>query len=127
MIYLPFAGLQYYDFEGSYALSFVVDGYKEFWAHENYKSLTEKASEFPIMQFTGITLKDGTEVYEGDYFQVAKNKIYEVRWMDQAESNHETYAAAFVLWLNDKTFFPFDEWALDNGEVVGNIYENLKP
>ena len=90
-------------------------------------SLRRIKEQYVLMAFIGITDKNGIEVYEGDYFQVAGNKIYEVRWVDKGESKHETYAATFVLWLNDELFFPFDEWALQNGEVIGNIYENLKP
>lgn len=81
-------------------------------------------NKFTIMQFTGLRDKNGKEIYEGDYFQVAKNKIYTVKWLDIGESDFETYAATFILWLNDETFFPFDEFAIKHGEVISNIYES---
>lgn len=79
-----------------------------------------------VGQFTGLRDKNGKEIYEGDYFQVAKNKIYTVKWLDIGESDFETYAATFILWLNDETFFPFDEFAIKHGEVISNIYESPK-
>lgn len=47
MIYLENTGLQYFDFEGSYSLGFTVDGYEEFWAHEQYNNATKKSTKFP--------------------------------------------------------------------------------
>ena len=59
-------GIQYFDFEGSYALSFVVDGYSEFYAHERYNTSSEKASKFPLMQYIQILDKNKKEICEGD-------------------------------------------------------------
>lgn len=129
MVYLPIVGLQYFDFEGSYVLPFVVDGYKEYWAHENYThgDIFERMNKAVIMQFTGLTDFKGKEIYEGDLFRVAGNVIYQVKWIDKMRvesGGYETYYSCFALWFSDVQFFPFDEYAMANGRVIGNIYEN---
>ena len=115
MIYLPLAGLQYYDFEGSYALSFVVDGYKEFWAHENYKLLTEKASNFPIMQFTGFRCKDNTEIYEGDICSGHSDGNGVIEWSEFDGGYHYRFDDDNVVGIYE---------VLKDILVEGNIYEN---
>ncbi len=82
---------------------------------------------FPVMQYTGLKDKNGVEIYEGDIFEVAGNKEYEIRYCDGAESNHEWYGGMFILWLNDEVFFPFDEYAMKNGIIIGNVYETPNP
>lgn len=79
---------------------------------------------YHFMQYTGLKDKNGKEIYEGDVFQVAGNKIYTVVFCEGGVSNHEWYGGAFVLKLNDEIFFPFDEFAMSHGKVIGNVYEN---
>ena len=74
-------------------------------------------------QYTGLTDKNGKEIYEGDIFQVALNKVYQVKYLNGI-SNFEWYGGMFGLWFDDELFFPFDEFAMSNGEVIGNIYQN---
>lgn len=76
-----------------------------------------------VGQFTGLYDNDGKEIYEGDAYQVAGNKIYVVKFL-QGVSNHELYTGMFGLWLSDDVFFNFDEFALENGKVIGNIHDN---
>ena len=73
-------------------------------------------------QFTGLKDRNEKDVYENDIFQVAGNKKYIVKYVSGGESNHEWYGGLFCLWLSDEVFFPFDEYAMKNGVVIGNIY-----
>lgn len=75
-------------------------------------------------QFTGLKDKNGNEIFEGDLYQVANNKIYEVRYFEMGEMNYELSGGMFVLCVNETNFFPFDEYAIKNGKVIGNIYEH---
>jgi uncharacterized phage protein (TIGR01671 family) len=80
-----------------------------------------------LMQYTGLRDKKGVDIYEGDLYQVAGNKIYEVKYIDKKQVNSggfETYGACFVLWISEDLFFPFDEYAMEHGKVIGNIYSN---
>ena len=126
MIYLENSGLQYFDFEGGYSLGFTVDGYKDFWAHERYESTTKQASEFPIMQYTGLKDKNGVEIYDGDVVEFRANYTSKPCGYMKAEvvigiyklelhaENGEVYDA------EEET----DEFPYAHCEVIGNIYEN---
>lgn len=79
-----------------------------------------------VGQFTGLFDKNGKEIYEGDLYQVAKNLTYEVRWMEGEISDFEWYGGCFALFRDAKIFFPFDEYSIRHGEVIGNIHNNPK-
>lgn len=87
----------------------------------------DRSEQVDIMQYTGLKDKNGTEIYEGDICQVAGNRVYEIRYIDKAQVNSdgfETYGACFVLWISEELFFPFDEYAMEHGKVIGNIHKN---
>lgn len=123
MVYLPMAGLQYYDFDGSYALSFVVDGYKEFWAHENYNSdrIKERVNKAVLMEFTGREDAEinGTEVWEGDIIENCDTKELQVVYWNENE------AAWYCKYINDEKRIVSLADSLGNlNKVIGNVYEN---
>lgn len=123
MVYLTQAGLQYFDFEGNYALSFVVDGYSGFWGHENYEKCSELANTFPIMQFTGLLDKHGKEIYEGDILKSERGHQGTVEW--------EPAIASFFINCKDGAW-SFNEGNMARGlqleytEIIGDIYQTTQ-
>jgi uncharacterized phage protein (TIGR01671 family) len=77
-----------------------------------------------VCQFTGLRDRNGREIYEGDIFQVAKNRTYKVLYTSGAECDYEWIGGCFILFQTNELQMPFDEFAIKNGEVIGNIYQN---
>lgn len=75
-------------------------------------------------QFTGLLDKNGKEIYEGDIFEVAGNHRYIVKFFEESENSFEKAYACFCLTIPEKMTFPIDEYAMKNGKIIGNIYEN---
>src|SRR5258708_442146 len=80
------------------------------------------------MQFTGLTDKNGKEIYEGDLLLVGKDE------------DHRFYPPVFVKWRNDRWVFASQQggcWSFQDSyfgldtmlatgnvvQVIGNIYE----
>lgn len=122
MIQLDLAGLQKFDYECGYALSFSVDAYGGFYAHECYENSVKK---YELMQYTGLKDKNGVAIFEGDILQVYDADDYptgrqEVKW-----------SADGAYWI-EGDFGNFDLTTIGGAvenfeysfEVIGNIHQN---
>jgi uncharacterized phage protein (TIGR01671 family) len=69
-----------------------------------------------LLQFTGLTDKNGVKIFEGDILHNGDPKIlYKVVWYDAGFMGKQIGARASYIGL--------EHWR-DSIEVIGNIYEN---
>lgn len=89
------------------------EGYAKFEYLNAYEVIPESVSEF-----TGLTDKNGTKIFEGDIVRTDKGKIYEIKMQK----------GCWIVW-NDKAKMTYDKWDFLNTfaptvEVIGNIHDN---
>ena len=73
--------------------------------------------------YTGLKDKNGKEIYEGDIMQSGKGKNFTVIF---SKTKHKWSVALSHYPPNwsDRKRYKSMEWALENCEIIGNIYEN---
>ena len=79
----------------------------------NTISCWRDAGEIELMQFTGLTDKNGTEIYEGDVCRDMDEGIYVIEYDD----------AEFVS-IYDTNIREYLSETHDQIEVIGNIYQH---
>lgn len=79
-------------------------------SHEEYE-----VDEDTIGQFTGLTDKNGREIYEGDI----------VQW-DECVADYTFVTQSSEVFYDNRSasFMPFGEWHSSDFEIIGNVFDN---
>jgi uncharacterized phage protein (TIGR01671 family) len=72
---------------------------------------------YELMQFTGLTDKNGKEIYEGDWIDVAPGYIARIHFQDGMFVSVYSHP-------EDGEILPICDITPSKCEVIGNIYEN---
>jgi uncharacterized phage protein (TIGR01671 family) len=87
---------------------------------------TPIGAQMKLMQYTGLTDKNGVEIFEGDVLKVGENLICEIMYVDNNVDDYgDEINCAFhaKVYRHDK-IIPLDGYLKKDCKVIGNIYEN---
>lgn len=91
--------------------------------YKGYKT-SDYLEDVKLMQFTGLTDKDGVEIYEGDIVKTTyRSKDYRLK---NGKRKIISEPIKVVKWVENAQFTGFNVSlrSTDTWEVIGNIYEN---
>lgn len=99
-------------------------GTKPIWlVSDEYNEITSE-----LMQFTGLSDKNGKEIYEGDIirFMMSLNGAPEIVVVQYDERIASFWPNAQYQWKNSRNHKRIDwiQWDTSFDEVIGNIWEN---
>ena len=70
-----------------------------------------------VSQFTGLTDKNGSKIFEGDVFMSHVGLKMTIEWQND-------YCLYMMRWLSDNYQSKTDAKFLNKSEVIGNIHDN---
>ena len=87
---------------------------------------TPIGANMKLMQFTGLTDKNGVKIFEGDILKVGEHLTCEIIYISENVDDYgDEINCAFhaKIYKQDKTI-PLDGYLKKNCRIIGNIYEN---
>jgi len=107
----------------------LIDGYGYYYEEDLNRDIVPSSTrdDFTIEQWTGLTDKNGDDIYEGDILEVAVHQELTFREKYIVSYDHET-ASFFMYLMNNKgdrliqSFGDQDITAHKHCEVIGNIH-----
>lgn len=95
--------------------------------NDHYIDSSEPLSDVVLMQFTGLTDKNGREVFEDDIVRGDQHDVAVVEWQDNIDTDRDwRYASGFSFDLLETihVMISGDKTQLLNVEVIGNVREH---